>query len=221
MTWKVYKEPPSGLGKTQRRIMEILDNIEHDMQIRPYLPDPYGVTRASIPFSVVYPELKDITGYYSVSDYPVTKSQVGNVYRAIRALKRRGLVDTFVGEDLAGNNFVWCKSLVRETLNPIKTKGEKNMYDKKKQDRAIKIRGMVRDLYFNTEISIEEILKEIINDAIYFTQCEDEHFKFWLQIDDKLDEWMKKNNGKSLKLYCSAWNNYPKGKSFHTGSGMS
>lgn len=114
----------AGLGKTQHRIMDILDNIEHDVKIRLYLPDPPSVTRGSIPLSVIYPELKDITGYYSVSDYPVTKSQVGNVYRAIRALKRRGLVETFVGEDLGGNNHVWCKSLVRETPNLIKTKGE-------------------------------------------------------------------------------------------------
>lgn len=114
----------AGLGKIQRVIMEILDTIEHDEQIKRYLPDPYGVTRGSIPLSVVYPELKNITGYYSLSDYPVTKSQVGNVYRAIRALERRGLVETFVGEDLGGNNHVWCKSLVRETPNPIKTKGE-------------------------------------------------------------------------------------------------
>jgi len=96
-----------------------LDTIDHDERIKPYLPDPDSVTRASIPLSVVYPELEDITGYYSLSDYPVTKSQVGNVYRAIRALKRRGLVDTFVGEDLGGNNHVWCKSLVRETPNLI------------------------------------------------------------------------------------------------------
>ena len=75
-----------GLGKTQSKIMDILEEetktwgdmgIEH-LTAKVYYPDLHGDTM------------------WMEDDCPITKSQINTVRRAVKALEKRGLVKTMI-----------------------------------------------------------------------------------------------------------------------------
>ena len=71
-----------GLGKTQSKIMDILeDELETWGMIGIY----------DLASKVYYPDLRGATEWM-YDKYPVTKSQINTVRRAVKALKKRSLV---------------------------------------------------------------------------------------------------------------------------------
>ena len=69
-----------GLGKTQRKIMDILEKLKGD-----------NITLKPLVYQVYHPEL-DLSEMKSSGEYPVTRSQLNSVRRAVKILKKRGLV---------------------------------------------------------------------------------------------------------------------------------
>ena len=75
-----------GLGKTQSKIMDILEDK--------------GKTWERIPIDeltakVYHPDLRRATTW-TMEDYPITRSQINSVRRAVKALGKRGLVNTMI-----------------------------------------------------------------------------------------------------------------------------
>lgn len=74
-----------GIGKTQRKIMDILEErIEKKRQ---------WIGIENLTSKVYYPDLRGATLWMG-DEYPITKSQINTVRRAVRALEKRGLVKT-------------------------------------------------------------------------------------------------------------------------------
>lgn len=96
------------------------------------------------------------------------------------------------------------------------------MANEDKEKRIYEMRGKVRDLYMNIGIGMGEILEVIVDDTSYFTQYEDKLYEFCLNIERDLKEWRKKNNRKSLNIYCPCWGKEISGdKAFITVAVMS
>ncbi len=76
-----------GLGKTQSRIMQILEEEGKAWGTKGMM----GIE--NLTSKVYYPDLRGATMWMG-DEYPITKSQYNNVHRAVRALEKRGLVKT-------------------------------------------------------------------------------------------------------------------------------
>lgn len=123
----------AGLGKTQRRIMDILDNIDEYIltkavfQIPDFVFDMDGTVpqNSTFPENAVSLQLDEIAFHYFADNFPVTKRHCADIYRAIKTLKKRGLVDTFVAKSpVDGEVFVSCWSLGRDTESNIRKRRE-------------------------------------------------------------------------------------------------
>lgn len=73
------KRKPIGLGKTQRKIMDILEKLNGD-----------NITMKPLAYRVYHPEL-DFSEMSIHFKYPVTRSQLNSVRRAVKILKKRDL----------------------------------------------------------------------------------------------------------------------------------
>ena len=112
----------TGLGKTQRKILAILNTFDPHSYYRPAFPPPDGPTLDFVPEHDFWLCLDELGYYFDPDDF---KSQHDNLFRAIRTLEWRGLVGICVEKDICGGDYVCCWSLVRETLNPILEKDER------------------------------------------------------------------------------------------------
>jgi len=86
------------LGKIQRRIMRIMEEEEKKWGMEVEGPTYELMDIEDLIAKVYYPDLRGVTMWMG-DDYPVTRSQINTVYRAVKALEKRGLVitaDTFV-----------------------------------------------------------------------------------------------------------------------------
>ena len=81
------KRIPIGIGKTQRKIMQILEKEGKEWGTKGMM----GIE--NLTSKVYYPDLRGATLWMG-DDYPITKSQINTVRRAVRALEKRGLVKT-------------------------------------------------------------------------------------------------------------------------------
>lgn len=93
------------------------------------------------------------------------------------------------------------------------------MDNKNKEKHMLEVRGKVRELYMNSGIGMEEILKVIANDSCYFTQYEGSDpsvYDFWRHIERLLVQWRKINKGKNLKIYSPDWDETSKNRCFET-----
>lgn len=75
-----------GLGKTQQKIMDILEEERTGWAI---------MDNDSLTSKVYYPDLRGVK-LWKGKDYPVTRSQLNTVRKSVKALERRGLVKTEV-----------------------------------------------------------------------------------------------------------------------------
>ena len=86
MTSKVFRfeRLHPGIGKTQRKIMDILEEEGKTWGMM-------GIEHLTA--KVYYPDLRGATIWMG-DEYPITKSQINTVRRAVQALGKRGLVKT-------------------------------------------------------------------------------------------------------------------------------
>lgn len=75
-----------GLGKTQSKIMDILAEEEKTWGWMPI---------GDLTSKVYHPDLRGAT-MWDGSEYPITKSQIKSVRRAVKALGKRGLVKEII-----------------------------------------------------------------------------------------------------------------------------
>ncbi len=77
---------PIGLGKTQRKIMDILEYEARKWEWTPI---------DELTSKIYHPDLREATGW-TMEDYPITRSQINTVHRAVKSLEKRGLVKTII-----------------------------------------------------------------------------------------------------------------------------
>lgn len=75
-----------GIGKTQSKILDILED-----EVRTW--GWMGIE--NLTSKVYYPDLRGAT-LWDADEYPTTKSQINSVRRAVKALGKRGLVNTMI-----------------------------------------------------------------------------------------------------------------------------
>ena len=75
-----------GIGKTQRKIMDILED-----EVRTW--GWMGID--NLTSKVYHSDLRGAT-MWDGNEYPITKSQINSVRRAVKALGKRGLVKTMI-----------------------------------------------------------------------------------------------------------------------------
>lgn len=81
-----FKRIHPGIGKTQKKIMDILEG-----EVRTWGWMPIDDLTAK----VYHPDLREATMWMG-DEYPITKSQINTVRRAVTALGKRGLVKTMI-----------------------------------------------------------------------------------------------------------------------------
>ncbi len=82
-----------GLGKIQRKIMRIRKEEVKTWSMEVEGPVWDLMDIEDLIAKVYYPDLRGVTMWMG-DDYPITNSQYNNVYRAVKALEKRGLVTT-------------------------------------------------------------------------------------------------------------------------------
>lgn len=82
-----FRRIPIGLGKTQSKIMDIL--VEYEARTLEWTPID------ELTAKVYHPDLHRATEWI-MEDYPITRSQINTVHRAVKSLEKGGLVKTMI-----------------------------------------------------------------------------------------------------------------------------
>ena len=88
-----------GIGKTQKRILDIL---EEEGKIWEWIPIQFLTAK------VYHSDLRGDTMWMS-DVYPIAKSQLNSVRRAVKSLEKRGLVKTDISSIQSSKGWRFCK----------------------------------------------------------------------------------------------------------------